>query len=186
MNKLYKCKVCGFVLKSKTLPDLCPACGFKGKIFEEYEPTVSAKRRKALELHAHSALVHFPIAVITYIFFINLFILAKIIPWHSVFVASLKAMVWLLPFVTLIGMLSGLYDGKMRFKKISTPLLKKKILLSILLILISISLFVLQFVLELDQSLYSLLILAFSIVLLGFVTILGLIGGTLLDSKVRG
>lgn len=186
MNKLYKCKVCGFVLKSKTLPELCPACGFKGKIFEEFEPTVSAKRRKALELHAHSALVHFPIAVITYIFFINFFILTKIIPWHSVFAASLKAMVWLLPFVTLFGMLSGLYDGKLRFKKINTPLLKKKILLSILLILISISLFVLQYVLELDQSAYNLLILAFSIVLLGIVTILGLLGGTLLDSKVRG
>jgi len=186
MNKLYKCKVCGFVTKGKALPELCPACGFKGKIFEEFEPIVSAKRRKALELHAHSALVHFPIAVITYIFFINLFILAKIIPWHSVFVGSLEAMVWLLPFVTLFGMLSGLYDGKLRFKKINTPLLKKKILLSLLLILVSISLFVLQYVLELDQSVYSLLILAFSIVLSGIVTILGLLGGTLLDSKVRG
>ena len=186
MNKLYKCKVCGFVTKRKALPDLCPACGFKGKIFEEFEPTVSVKRRKALELHAHSALVHFPIAVITYIFFINLFILAKIILWHSVFVGSLEAMVWLLPFVTLFGMLSGLYDGKLRFKKVSTPLLKKKIFLSILLIVISTSLFVLQFVLELDQSSFSLLILLFSIVLLGIVTILGLLGGTLLDSKVRG
>ncbi len=186
MNKLYKCKVCGFIYKRKTLPDLCPACGFKGKIFEEYEPTVSAKRRKALELHAHPALVHFPIAVITYIFFINLFILAKVIAWHSVFVASLKAMVWLLPFVTLIGMLSGLYDGKLRFKKINTPLLKKKLLFSILLIVVSTSLFVLQYVLELDQSSFSLLILVHSFVLLVLVTSLGLIGGTLLDSKVRG
>lgn len=186
MNKLYKCKVCGFIVKRTTLPELCPACGFKGKIFEEFEPTVSEKRRKALELHAHSALIHFPIAVITYIFFINLFILANVIPWHSVFAASLKAMVWLLPFVVLIGMLSGLYDGKLRFKKINTPLLKKKLLLSILLIAVSMSLFVLQYVLELDRSSFSLLILAHSIVLLGFVTILGLIGGTLLESKVRG
>lgn len=186
MNKLYKCKVCGFVLKSKTLPDLCPACGFKGKIFEEFEPTVSAKRRKAMELHAHSAIVHFPIAVITYIFFINLLILAKFIPWHSVFAASLKAMVYLLPFVTLFGMLSGLYDGKLRFKKIITPLLKKKILLSVLLIVISTSLFILQITMDIDQSSYGLLILAYSIVLMSFVTVLGLLGGTLLDSKVRG
>jgi len=186
LNKLYKCKVCGFVKKSKTLPDLCPACGFKGKIFEEFEPTVSAKRRKALELHTHSALVHFPIAVITYIFVFNLFILAKIIPWHSVFAASLKAMVWLLPFVTLIGMLSGLYDGKLRFKKINTPLLKKKLFLSVFLIAISTLLFVLQYILEFDPSFYSILILAFGIVLLGTATLLGLIGGTLLNSKVRG
>jgi len=74
----------------------------------------------------------------------------------------------------------------MRFKKIKTPLLKKKIRLSILLILISTSLFVLQYVLELEQSSFSLLILVYSIVLLGIVTILGLIGGTLLGSKVRG
>ncbi len=186
MNKLYKCKVCGFITKRTTLPDLCPACGFKGKIFEEFEPTVSAKRRKAMELHAHSQLVHFPIAVITYIFFINLFILAKIIPWHSVFAGSLKAMVLLLPLVTILGMLSGLIDGKLRFEKINTPLLKKKILLSILLIAVSTSLFILQISLEIDQSSYSLLILAYSIVLLSFVTVLGLLGGTLLDSKVRG
>ncbi len=186
MNKLYKCKVCGFVTKRKALPELCPACGFKGKIFEEFEPTVSAKRRRALELHTHSAIVHFPIAVITYIFFINLLILAKVIPWHSEFVASLKAMVWLLPFVTIIGMLSGLYDGKLRFKKINTPLLKKKIFLSIFLIVLSTMLFILQYVLELDPPFYSLLILAFSIVLLGIVMVLGLIGGTLLNSKVRG
>lgn len=186
MKKLYKCKVCGFVAKRTTLPELCPACGFKGKIFEEYEPTVSEKRRKALEQHAHPALVHFPIAVITFIFFINLFIMVKVIEWHSVFAASLKAMVWLLPFVALIGMLSGLYDGKLRFKKINTPLLKKKLLLSILLVVVSTSLFVLQYVLELDQTSFSLLILAHSLVLLGLVTILGLIGGTLLDSKVRG
>jgi len=186
MNKLYKCKVCGFVLKSKTLPDLCHACGFKGKIFEEFEPTVSAKRRKAMELHAHSALVHFPIAIITYIFFINLFILAKVIALHSVFAASLEAMILLLPFVTLFGMLSGLYDGKLRFKKINTPLLKKKILLSVLLIVISTSLFILQITMEIDQSSYSLLILAYSIVLFSFVTVLGLLGGTLLNSKVRG
>ena len=186
MKKLYKCKVCGFVLKSKILPDLCPACGFKGKIFEEFEPTVSPKRRKAMELHAHSAFVHFPIAVITFIFFINLLILAKVIALNSVFVASLKAMVWLLPFVTLFGMLSGLYDGKLRFKKINTPLLKKKLLLSILLIAVSMSLFILQITMEINQSSYSLLILAYSIVLLSFVTVLGLLGGTLLDSKVRG
>lgn len=188
MKRLYKCKVCGFVLKNKILPELCPACGFRGKIFEDFKPTVSEKRRKALELHAHSAIVHFPIAVITYIFFINLFILVKFIAWHSVFATSLKAMVWLLPFVTLIGMLSGLYDGKLRFKKINTPLLKKKLFLSVFLIAISTTLFVFQYVyvLEFDQSLYSLLILAFSIILLGIVTFLGLIGGKLLDSKVRG
>ncbi len=186
MNKLYKCKVCGFITKRTTLPDLCPACGFKGKIFEEFEPTVSAKRRKAMELHAHSQLVHFPIAVIIYIFLINLLILAKIIPWHSVFSDSLKAMVLLLPFVTFFGMLSGLYDGKLRFKKINTPLLKKKIILSLLLIAVSSSLLLLQITMAIDQSSYSLLLLAFSVVLLSFVTVLGLIGGTLLDSKVRG
>ncbi|MCJ7582221.1 MAG: hypothetical protein MUP98_17040 [Candidatus Aminicenantes bacterium] len=186
MKKLYKCKVCGFVTRSKDLPELCPACGFKGKIFEEFEPTVSPKRWKALEMHAHSAVIHFPIAVITYIFFINLFVLAKVIAVHSAFAASLKAMIWLLPFVTLFGMLSGLYDGKLRFKKIKTPLLKKKLLLSILLIAVSTSLFILQITLEIDQSSYRLLILAYSIVLLSFATVLGLLGGTLLNSKVRG
>ena len=186
MNKFFKCKVCGFVTKGITLPELCPACGFKGKIFEDFKPTVSEKRRKAMELHTHSAVVHFPIAVIVYIFLINLFILVRGIAWHSVFAVSMKAMVWLLPFVVIAGMVSGLYDGNLRFKKINTPLLKKKLLLSTLLIIISTALFVLQSILELSQSSYSLLVFFFSAALLAIVTILGLIGGTLLNSKIRG
>ena len=48
MKKLYRCRVCGYILERANPPDVCPACGVKGKIFEEYDSPVSQKRRKLL------------------------------------------------------------------------------------------------------------------------------------------
>ena len=149
MKKLYKCRVCGYVIERKDAPGICPACGVKGKIFEEYESPISKKRRIALELNMHSIMVHFPIAAI---------------------------------FATLTGMI----DSKLRFKRIRTPLLKKKLVLACFFILISISLFVFHNFLELNQSTNKIIVLICSIILLGIATPLGLIGGRLIDSKVRG
>ncbi len=186
MKKLYRCKVCGYIVGSKEPPEVCPACGFKGKIFEEFESPVSAKRRIIMKLHIHPVMVHFPLAFVLSLFLINLFDLINIIRLPSTLLAMAEALVWLLPFAAVLATLSGLYDGRLRFKRIDTPLLKKKIILSSLFILLSISLIVLQSLLDLDQASYRLMILVYSIALSGIGTWLGLIGGSLIEAKVRG
>jgi len=186
MKKLYKCRVCGYILERKDPPGICPACGVKGKIFEEYESPISEKRRKVLELHLHPIMIHFPVAFVSSMFLISVLRIIGFINDQSVFMGMLRAIVLILPFVAIFATIAGMFDGKLRFKRLDTPHLKKKLVLACFFILVSISLFVIQYFLDLHQSTYNIVVLIYSIVLLGIATPLGLIGGKLLDSKVRG
>ena len=186
MKKLYKCRVCGYVVERKDPPGICPACGVKGKIFEEYESPISEKRRKVLELNIHPVMVHLPIAFVSSLFLLSLMRIVGVVEEQSVFMGMLNALIMILPFVVISATMTGMYDGKLRFRRLDTPHLKKKLVLASFLILISVSLFVIQYFLDLNRPTYNIVVLIYSIVLLGITTPLGLIGGKLLDSKVRG
>ena len=186
MKKIYKCKVCAYLVKGKDTPEICPACGFKGKIFEEYESPLSEKRRQALDLHAHPAMVHFPIAFVVSMALLSLLRIVGFITEQSIFTSMLHALVIVLPFVAVSAMIAGLFDGKMRFKRIDTPHLKIKIMLATSFILISSALFVTQLFLNLDQATHNIVAVVCSFVLLGIALPLGLIGGNLIEAKVRG
>ena len=186
MKKLYKCRVCGYVVERKDPPGICPACGVKGKIFEEYESPISEKRRKVLELNIHPVMVHLPIAFVSSLFLLSLMRIVGVVEEQSVFMGMLNALIMILPFVVISATMAGMYDGKLRFRRLDTPHLKKKLVLASFLILISVSLFVIQYFLDLNRPTYNIVVLIYSIVLLGITTPLGLIGGKLLDSKVRG
>lgn len=186
MSKIFRCRVCGFLSEKDNPPEVCPACGMKGKIFEEYDSPISEKRRKALELHAHQAIIHFPLALVFGIFSISFLLMIDAFDQQSVFKVMLRLMILILPFTAVISVVTGMYDGKLRFKRINTPYLKKKLVLSSFFIVISISLLIIQYSLDLYHSSYIPIVLICSIVLSGIGVILGFIGGKLLESKVRG
>jgi rubredoxin len=186
MKKLYRCRVCGYILEGAEPPGICPACGFKGKIFEEYESPVSEKRRKILDLHIHPVMVNLPVAFAASMSLISFLAVIGVVREPSVFMGMLKAMVLILPFSALFATLAGIYDGKLRFKRVDTPHLKKKLALASIFILISALLFLIPFFLDLAPSTYNFIVLVFSAVLLAIAIILGLIGGRLIESKVRG
>lgn len=186
MKKLYRCKVCGYILEREDPPGLCPACGFKGKIFEEYESPVSKKRRILLDLHVHPVMVHLPNAFAASMSAISFLLVLGVIKEQSLFMGMLRAMVLLLPFSAILAAMAGIFDGKLRFKRIDTPHLKRKLGLAGLFILISASLFVIQVFPDLAPSTYNIVVLVCSVVLLGVALTLGLIGGRLIESKVRG
>lgn len=186
MKKIFRCRVCGYILERTDPPGICPACGVKGKIFEEYEPPISKKRRKLLDLNMHPIMVHLPVAFIASLFLINLSRIIGIVRGESEFLHMSRAIVMVLPFLAISAAISGIIDGKLRFKRINTPHLKKKLVLAGFLILLSVSLFIIQYFIDLDQPTYNSVVLIYSIVLLGVATPLGLIGGRLLNSRVRG
>jgi len=186
MKKLYRCRVCGYVVEKKDPPDICPACGVKGKIFEEFESHISEKRRKVLELHIHPIMVHLPVAFVSSMFLLSLIRIVGVVEEQSVFMGMLRAVIFILPFSAIFATMAGIFDGKLRFKRLNTPHLKKKLVLASCLILISVSLFMIQYFLVLDRSTYNIIVLVYSVVLLGIATLLGLIGNKLIDSKVRG
>lgn len=186
MKKIYKCRVCGYILDREDPPDICPACGVKGKIFEEYESPISKKRRKALELYIHPIMVHFPIAFVFSMLMISFLLCLNVFDEPSVFMAMREIIIWILPFAALFAALTGIVDGKLRFKRTNTPHLKKKLIMAGGFILISALLLVMQEFFVLDKSVINVVILIFSMLLAVFAVLLGLIGSKLLESKVRG
>jgi DNA-directed RNA polymerase subunit RPC12/RpoP len=186
MKKLYRCKVCGYILERKDAPGVCPACGVKGKIFEEYESPISQKRRKILDLHMHQIMVNLPVAFVASMSLVSFLRIIGIVREESVFMGMLKSIVFFLPFSVIFAASAGIFDGKLRFKRIATPHLKKKLALAGLFFLVSALIFVIQYFLDLSPSTYNVVVLICSAVLLSIAGALGLIGGRLIETKVRG
>ena len=109
-------------------------------MFEPYTDPVSEKRRMILGLHIHPIMVHFPQA-----FAITLFLLAALSYFAPLAIKealfdSIQVISFLLPFFVVLSLLTGLFDGKIRFRKVTTPFLKKKIIIGPLFLIISIAL----------------------------------------------
>jgi ribosomal protein L37E len=183
---LVRCKACGFITDRKNVKDVCPACGVPAKMFEPYTHPVSLKRRRLLDLHTHPVGVHFPQAFALTLLFLSLlayFVPKAILPALG---TTMQVLSILLPFSVVGAIATGLLDGKLRFRKVTTPLLRKKIFLSLIFFAIAVLLAVLaisgQHLIFPSQLLYT--ALAAVISLCG--VLLGLIGGKLLDAKFPG
>lgn len=186
MADLVRCKACGFITEKKNVKDVCPACGVPAKMFELYTHPVSLKRRRILDLHSHPVLVHFPQAFALTLLFLSL--LAYFVPKtvQDALGATMQVLSILLPFSVIGAIATGLLDGKLRFRKVTTPLLRRKIILSLIFFTIAVLLALLaisgQHLIFPSQMLYT--ALAAVISLCG--VLLGMIGGKLLDAKFPG
>jgi hypothetical protein len=186
METLMRCKACGFVTDQKNIRDVCPACGVPAKMFEPYTHPVSLNRRRILELHTHPVLVHFPQAFAITLFMLSLAAFFAPAGIQDMLSSTIKVLSFMLPFFVLIAIATGLMDGKIRFRKVTTLFLKKKIILSIIFFITSV---VMAFValsghiiMNTTHSIFVLLTIIVS-VCGGF---LGLIGGRLIDAKFPG
>jgi hypothetical protein len=188
MANLIRCKACGYVTEEGTVKDICPACGVPAKMFEPYTDPVSEKRRRILGLHTHPIMVHFPQA-----FSITLFLLVVVsyfIPVKVVWTLfdAILVISFLLPYFVILSIITGLFDGKIRFRKITTPLLKKKIILGVLLLITSIAISFVAFsnlLLVMALPIYEILTML-TIAAVACCTGLGLIGGRLINAKFPG
>jgi len=186
MPNLIRCKACGYITNQDNVKDVCPACGVPAKMFEPYTHPVSLKRRRILDLHTHPVMVHFPQAfalTLCGLSFFAFFITGTV---QETLASTMKVLSALLPFFTILAVATGLMDGKLRFRKVTTPLLKKKIILSLIFFVVAVILAALALSGQLltfpTHLVYFLLTLVAS--LCG--ALLGLIGGSLLDAKFPG
>jgi rubredoxin len=137
-SKLMICSVCGYIVKEGFAGELCPACGVSKNAFQPYQDRVSAKRRKILDLHMHNILVHFPQAfslLMLFLIFLGFFLQGAL---KAELLITAKILSFFLPLAILASICSGLLDGKNRFKRLDTPILKKKILVAILFLIFAI------------------------------------------------
>jgi hypothetical protein len=129
-EKLFICKPCGYVMKESELGDVCPACGLPRKVFADYKERMSPGRSRILHLDMHPIAVHFPQTML--VFLLQALILNLIFPnfYPEVLLGTATFTAVVFPFAVIGAFLTGIIDGKLRFKSLSPPILKKKIIYS--------------------------------------------------------
>lgn len=162
---------------------VCPACGVSKQNFEPYLEKMSLVRVKKLAYHIHPIIVHYPQAFITFLFLLQLLYLFIQNTDVSLIQSTIILLSYSLPFVVIAAFLTGLYDGKIRFKRVTTPILKQKIVFGIIFFIMSIILVVIIPFWEVQPNLlyYMLLITGIGIIC---ATKLGLKGSSILNSKL--
>ena len=185
MKKYVRCKVCGFIMEEKNLKELCPACGVPKTAFVEFKYSISEKRQEILSLHLDPISVHFPEAIAVFLagFLCLAFITSGTISDDLMTVNKTLSIIF--PLTVIAACLTGIYDAKIRFKKLSPPYIKIKIYLGILLFISSIFTLVLLQSASYNSAIKAVLVIL-ALINLGTSVVLGKIGGTLIDSKMPG
>lgn len=181
MKELVRCRPCGFVIESDKLGDVCPACGMPRKVFEPYRERVSRNRLMLLNLDLHPIAIHlsqsFVIAIPVLVLITHLFrnfqpeILGHVLTFSIV----------VFPFTLLLAIMSGIFDGLTRFKTLATPILRVKIIFSIIIIILAVAM-----VISAPYENLFLLTLTLSILSLGAGFQLGLWGKKLINVILPG
>jgi rubredoxin len=181
MKELVRCRPCGFVIESDKLGDVCPACGMPRKVFEPYRERVSRKRLMLLNFDLHPIAIHLSqalvIAIPLLVIITNLFKQFQPEILKNVLIFS----VVVFPFTLILAIITGVIDGLTRFKTLATPILRVKIIFSLIILSLSVAIF---FVAP-ESDLYILTI-ALSILSLGAGFQLGLWGKKLINVILPG
>ena len=141
MKELVRCRPCGFVMDADKLGDVCPACGMPRKVFEPYRERVSRNRLVLLNLDLHPIAIHLSQALV-----IAIPLLAIITNLFKQFQPEilkdvLSFSVFVFPFTLILAIITGVIDGLTRFKTLATPILRVKIIFSLIILSLSIALF---------------------------------------------
>jgi rubredoxin len=137
VKRLVICSVCGYIMQEGDLHEECPACGVSKKVFKPYEDRVKKKRRKFLDLHIHNIIVHFPQAFSVFMLFLLGAVYVVKDPLKAEFLVTAKVLAIFLPLSVLAGLVTGLIDGKTRFKRLNTIILKRKMIVGAVFLLCS-------------------------------------------------
>lgn len=181
MKELVRCRPCGFVIESDKLGDVCPACGLPRKVFEPYREKVSLNRLKILNLDLHPIAIHLSQTFVVLI--PAMFLITKMLPdfQFTLFKSVLTFSVFIFPLTLLLAIITGIVDGLTRFKSLSPPLLRIKVIFSLIIFIISIAVFLLYI-----NNRTGVLPVTLSIIALGIAIRLGLWGKKLINVILPG
>ncbi len=129
MAELVRCRSCGFITGRSRVKDVCPACGVPARNMLPYTDPVSPKRRGVLTLDIHPVVVHFSVAFSfsTLVLAIGgLFVRGAL---DTYLFGTLTTLSFFMPLAVFLAIISGLLDGKVRFRRVATPILTRKIIL---------------------------------------------------------
>jgi len=181
MKELVRCRPCGYVMEADKLGDVCPACGLPRKVFEPYRERVSLNRLLLLNFDLHPIVIHLSQALVIAIpvltIILNLFSHFQPEIIKNVIIFS----VFVFPFTLFMAIVTGVIDGLTRFKTLKTPLLRVKIIFSLIIFTLSIVLFFVG-----PRENYGILTIVLSILSLAAGVQLGLWGKKLINVILPG
>lgn len=185
MKEYLVCKSCGFVMAKDRLKDKCPACGVSSKMFVPYTENISAFRKSILSLDLHPVLVHFPQAFVITILFLSLLELVANGIIQEKVLSAIAVLGFALPFVIIAAFSAGLLDGKIRFRRVTTQILSRKIIFGSLFFIFSVGIFILSVMMPITWSTIW-MISGLALLASGCATILGLLGSSITNAKFPG
>jgi hypothetical protein len=184
--ELVICKSCGFIMEKSKLRDKCPACGIPAKMFEPYVEKMSPRRKLILSLDLHPVLVHFPQAFIITLFVLSLFALATHGNLRITIVAAITVLGIVLPIVIIGAFFAGIVDGKVRFRRLTTPILKQKTVLGALFFLFSCGIFGVVASQQMGSSASIIVVALLCLPAIVCASLLGLLGTSIINAKFPG
>lgn len=177
MVQLLRCKVCGYIIKESKLGEKCPACGVPKTAFEPYKEKVSKKRKKILDLEIHPILTHFAVGFSVFSFILTLLTLIFPTFYSDEIRNTIVILNVSLPIFVGLTLMSGIVDGKIRFKRILTTQHIKKMIIGSVLLALAISMGVISGILLIETILIPLVVISLFCVVCA--ALLGIIGRTL-------
>ena len=126
MAELLRCKSCGYISEAGRVGDVCPACGVSRKMMEPWKDPMSERRRLLLGLDMHPVVDHFSVSFATCGVVVALIVFLFPGVFFRPAADIMRVFVGVLPFAVVASFVSGLYDGKLRFRKTTTPILRSK------------------------------------------------------------
>ena len=168
-------------MEADKLKDVCPACGMPAKAFEPYRERVALNRLFILSLDMHPIAIHLSQ---TFVILIPLLIFStKLFPNfnYEIFINVLKFTVFIFPFTLVAAIITGVIDGLYRFKSLTPPILRLKIILSSIIIVLAFSMFFVA-----KSGNYGLVMIILSLGCLFCAVRLGLLGKHLIDVILPG
>ena len=181
MKELVRCKPCGYVMEAGKLKDVCPACGMPAKAFEPYRERVALNRLFILSLDLHPIAIHLSQ---TFVFLIpGLIIFTKLFPdiQNELFTHVITFSIYAFPLTLISAILTGILDGLFRFKTLTPPLLRLKIIFSSIIIVLASAMFFVA-----KDGNYGTVTLLLSLGCLFCAVRLGLLGKHLIDVILPG
>ena len=180
------CKSCGYVMEKEALRDKCPACGVPARMFEPYAERMSSSRKRILKLDLHPILVHFTQAFTATIPVLCLLALVGSQQMQANLRGAIVVLGIALPLVVCCSFLAGLLDGKVRFRRVTTPLLQTKIRFGLALFVFALAILLTVVLRPVAETTTLISILALSVPAVACSSYLGILGVRLTNSAFPG
>jgi uncharacterized membrane protein/rubredoxin len=187
MQKLVRCKSCGYIMDEAKLKDRCPACGVPRDMFEPYTDPMAESRRRILNLHLHPIAVHFPTSfvVAVLVFSVATFFFSGAV--EQLLICATKVMALFLPLLVIIAFLVGLLDGKTRFRRLNrSHILRMKIIWGSIFFIIAVGLPLSVWLGDLGSVLTTSIAVVLSAAGVACTVVLSLLGMQILNSAFPG